>query len=353
MLYFIVQRGHDYTLRNFLDSWGRSVRDRIAILNYVDLAHATKLPAGTYVFTDHDRMTPPQVALASAVADTLMKHGCPALSHPRATLGRVAFLGAMHQAGINDFRAILVRAGIPADLKFPVFLRLANEHTGSLGELIHSRGELDRELAACPHRDSPHLLVVEFCDTSRNGLFGKYGAMRIGQRIMPRHVFVSRDWVTKRLSDEVGPEWLDAEDDYLRRFDAEFAQPIRRIFDLAKVDYGRLDFAVKDGSIRAWEINTNTMLVNTPDAIHPDRLKTQSASAKQICDALVELDERYKPSAGTIRLDLDPALRNAAGVTRRDRLLRGCGRVLNRLRNLPGVPAFWAGVARARWLARQ
>src|SRR5262245_37484112 len=136
MLYFIVQRGHEYTLRNFTDSWGRTLRNRFHILNYVDVAHATHLPDATYIFTDHDRLAPPQLELAGALAEQLLRAGCPVLSDPRHTLGRTRFLRAMLDSGINDFRAIPVCDGVPADLKFPVFLRLANEHKGSLGELI-------------------------------------------------------------------------------------------------------------------------------------------------------------------------------------------------------------------------
>src|SRR3982751_4906901 len=75
MIYFIVQRWHDYTLRNFLDAWGQSVRKKIKILDYVDVASARWLPFGTYVFTDHDRLSEPQTALAAAMADQLLAAG--------------------------------------------------------------------------------------------------------------------------------------------------------------------------------------------------------------------------------------------------------------------------------------
>ena len=145
MIYFIVQRWHDYTMRNFLDAWGQSVRARVKIVDYDYLALTRKLPFGTYVFTDHDRMTEAQTEMASAVADQLVAAGPAAakvLSHPRTTKSRVPFLRAMNELGINDFRVF--RAALeplPADLKFPVFLRLSNNHKGGLTEPLHTRAD--------------------------------------------------------------------------------------------------------------------------------------------------------------------------------------------------------------------
>src|SRR4051794_33316885 len=272
MIHFVVQRWHEYTLNNFLDTWGRAIRNRIAVLNYEDLAHATVLRYGTYVFTDHDRLTDAQLALATAIADDLLVNPGAArvLSHPRTTRRRVEFLRAMNEGGVNDFRVFRAASEtLPDDVRFPVFLRLANEHKGNLSELLHTRAELDAALAESEHRTSPHLLVVEFCDVSAaDGTFRKYGAVRIGDRILPRHVFASKHWMTK-LNDDVDRAWIEVEDDYFRRFHDDFEPRLRRIFGLAGVDYGRLDFSLtRDGQIRAWEINTNCMLVTTPDTIH-------------------------------------------------------------------------------------
>ena len=36
---------------------------------------------------------------------------------------------------------------------------------------------------------------------------------------------------------------------------------LRAIFKLARIDYGRIDYGIKDGQIQVWEINTNPMLL--------------------------------------------------------------------------------------------
>lgn len=348
MIYFVVQRGHDYTLRNFCESWGRKIRGRVVARSYDDLARARRLPRGVWVFADHDRLTEPALTLGARVADRLATAGCPVLSHPARTLRRVPLLAALHRAGINDFRAVRVCDGLPDDLRFPVFLRLANEHKGHLCEPVRSRADLLQRIAASPHKDSPHLLAVEFCDTAdADGVYHKHGATRIGAAIVPRHVFASRHWMTK-LNDKVDEGWLKTEADYFERFDRDFAPQLRPIFDLAGVEFGRIDFSMKRDGIRVWEINTNPMLVATPDTIDPRRLALQSVSAARIVEAIAALDREM---TGQVRVRLDSRLRRAAGVTRGQEALRVLGKVLHRWRRLPGF-AWWERTSdRARRLA--
>src|SRR5688572_21988951 len=108
MIFFIVQRGHEYTLRNFTDSWGRRLRGRISILNYNDLAYARRLRGGTYVFTDHDRLGDAQIELGGAVADQLARSGCKVISNPMKVARRTEFLHRLVEAGVNEFRAFAV-----------------------------------------------------------------------------------------------------------------------------------------------------------------------------------------------------------------------------------------------------
>lgn len=348
MVYFVVQRGHDYTLRNFCDSWGRKLRGRVAVCSYDDLARARWLPCGAWVFTDHDRLGEATLAIGSAVADQLRGAGCPVLSHPGSMMRRVQLLDALYREGINDYRAVRVRDGLPDDLPFPVFLRLDNEHKGPLAEPARTRRELLELIASSPHKDSPHLLAVEFCDTAdADGVYHKYGATRIGDAIVPRHVFASKHWMTK-LNDNVDDRWLKTEADFFARFESDFAPTLQRVFEIAGAEFGRIDFSLKDGGIRVWEINTNPMLVSTPDTIDPQRLALQSASASQIVKGIESLD---RDVSGRVRVKLGGPVRRAAGVTRGQEALRVLGKVLQRCRRWPGF-AWWERTsARARQLA--
>ena len=47
-------------------------------------------------------------------------------------------------------------------------------------------------------RDLTRRLIVEFVDTrGRDNLYRKYGAFRVGDRVLPRHVFHNDAWMVK------------------------------------------------------------------------------------------------------------------------------------------------------------
>ena len=116
------------------------------------------------------------------------------------------------------------------------------------------------------------LLIEEFCDTrDASGLYRKYSAFAIGERIVPRHVFFSRDWLLK-APQLVAQELVAEELAYVRDNPHEAA--LREIFALARITYGRIDYALKDGRVQVWEINTNPQLLSFDDGGGPSRLPT-------------------------------------------------------------------------------
>src|SRR4051794_40755609 len=87
MIHFVLHEHHRYAVGNFLETWGRELRSRVRLLSHQDLRYATRLPRGTYVFGDADRLTGDERALSAGVADALLASGCRVLNHP----GRVAW----------------------------------------------------------------------------------------------------------------------------------------------------------------------------------------------------------------------------------------------------------------------
>lgn len=354
MIYVIVQRAHEYTVRNFLDAWGRKLRGFVDVLNYDEFAYARRMPRATYIFADHDRLSEEHIELTAKVADQIEAAGCKVLSHPGRALRRTEFLGALHKAGINDFRALYVSAGLPNDIRYPAFLRLSSDHAGPKTGLLNNRAELDAAIEGSPHKGDPHLIAVEFCDTrdSGTGPYRKYAAMRIADKVIPRHCFASEGWMTK-VSDTVDPNWIAFEADYFDHFQERHAADVMKVFELAGIQYGRLDFAVTNGRLRAWEINSNPMLVSTPDVIDARRIIKQGWSAKEICEGFTGLNDPSPADTPAIPIHIDKSLRRRAGETAGQSVGRVIGKVLYRLGRLPGVPGFWAGVSRAEWLARR
>ena len=253
---------HAYTVRPLLDSWIGFGAPTIEVVAYSALPRHTRFPAGACIFADIERLTPPQTELAEALWDRLSSAGDSVrlLNHPRRTLRRFDLLERLYAEGINRFRAFRVANGWQ-DWKYPVFLREANEHSGSLSILIRNDLSLRRriiELLLEGHRPED-LLVVEFCDTAdAGGVYRKYSAFRVGDRILPRHVLFSRDWVQKDL---------DLLDEHLRDEVREYCRlnphenELHEIFALANIEYGRIDYSLLDGSIQVWEINTNPVVI--------------------------------------------------------------------------------------------
>src|SRR5262249_60618286 len=84
-----------------------------------------------------------------------------------------------------------------------------------------------------------HLLVVEFCDSvDHSGIYRKYGAFIVGDRIIPKSVQFGRHWVQKS-ADLKTPDLVQEEAEYVERNPHEAC--LREIFRLAGIEYGRMD----------------------------------------------------------------------------------------------------------------
>jgi hypothetical protein len=288
MILFFGTRHHVDTVNQFADSWAPELRAHIRTLAYENFAFRRPLPGGVCVFMDFERLLPLEMSLARRLAAAVraFPKKYSVLNEPARYIGRLRLLEVLHQRGINEFRAC--RAGaLPGDLRFPVFLRSEIDHEGAATPLLSSHGELKQALARAvfqERRSQKHLLVVEFCDCAEaGGFFRKYSVMNIGGKLIPRHVLFSRNWITKH-PDFVSAETAAEEAKFIEHF--PHAAPALEIFRLAGVDYGRMDYGVRNGRIQVWEINTNPTVVPNREKIHPLRFATQSESARQIAAAL-------------------------------------------------------------------
>jgi hypothetical protein len=307
---FLVTAAHDYTIDAFLDAWGRPLRDHVRVWQYEARPWRRGLLPGAYVFCDLERLTAGEREEAGALHDRIAASGPGhrALNDPRRTMRRFELLEALADRGINGFRAHRL-AGPPRPLRFPVFLRAASSHGGSLTGLLRSPEEVAAaaESVGAPRED---VLVVEYCDASAgDGRHVKHAAMRIGDAIFPRHVLHDRHWVVKNpvLVDERS---VREEEEYCARF--PHRAELQAVFDLAGVEYGRIDYAVPGGRLQVFEINTNPVLVPPRERIDPRRLPAQERSAALAMEALRALAGEPR-RMGALRRRIDAALRRARG----------------------------------------
>ncbi len=284
MIYVAVDEIRTSLLRNYLESeWGHPLRDRMRQSSYPELFQRRSLPRGAWIFTALDALSPAELELVHCLQTAAVAAGLPVFNQAREAMHRYELLDTLHLAGRNEYRAY--RAEGPLDgIRFPVFVREANRHNGSLTPLLSSRSELKRamlylRLRGLPRRD---LLVVEFCDTSADGLYRKYSVFRIGDSYIPRYIQAGREWMTKSWTSTTDEDLAEEEMSYLR--ENPHAEAVREVFEIAHIRYGRIDYGIREGRMQTWEINTAPVMTgdhshrgNTPEDRYRRSLKRPGA----------------------------------------------------------------------------
>jgi hypothetical protein len=87
------------------------------------------------------------------------------------------------------------------------------------------------------------------------GVFRKFGAFSFGGRVVPQHLMLSDSWVVKRGSAEITAKRSSEGLEYVES--NPHADHLRRVFQLAEIDFGRVDYCIAGNRIEVFEINTN------------------------------------------------------------------------------------------------
>jgi hypothetical protein len=291
MLIYFCTKPHRYTVEPLLEIWGPSLKSQVRVVAYEDAAQVRPEGVTSVIFSDYDRLSPELRNGFGKLADLMIRRGVRVLNHPQHSLLRAELLRELHAAKLNSFRAIpahrLPRPGAADALRFPVFMRLADEHKGPASNLLHSPLHLHQSLHALRSQRIPldGILVVEFCDTARNGWYRKYSCFFVDGVVLPRHMFVSKEWVVK-VADLVTPEVMEEEAIFLEGNPHE--EQVRRVFRLANVGYGRIDYSFSHDQMQVWEINCNPYVMFPPEKYNPLQLDHQ----RWFVDRLIPLFEK-------------------------------------------------------------
>jgi len=323
MIYYLATAQHGYTIRSYLDSWGKALAGRIQVLPYEELSNRDRLPYGTYIFADLERLLPPQIDMAAEAWDQLTWHedGLNAYNNPACVQRRHEMLCDFHARGWNRFRPYRA-AEIHRISRFPVFFRDALQHGGNLTDLLASPEEVNKALRKlvseghCP-RD---LLAVEFCDTrDASGVYRKYSAFMVGEQIIPRTMSFSHRWMIKH-PDLTSPAFVQEARQYVDSNPHE--AELRRLFEAARVQYGRMDYGLCEGNVQVWEINTNPMVLLPPERYEPVLFPIHEQFAARIQRAFEAIDHP-SVSSQMIPITFKPeTLRALKKADRRRRLAR-------------------------------
>ena len=346
MISFWTNRESSWSLLAYCGHRGRAIAGHFECRVYEDLGSTVRLRPGAHIFAAIDRLTPNQREAAALMHDALAARmpGAPKLNDPRRVLMRFELLTKLHEAGVNAYRAFRARDAHRVS-RFPVFLREADNHTGPLTGLLQSKREVSRALWGLRARGWPpgDLLVVEFCDTSdAHGVFRKYSAFAVGDRIVPCHVMATHQWSVKSNSSERDESLIRENLAYIDGNPHE--RWLRELFSIAGAEYGRIDYAMLNGAPQVWEINlspTISMAANRKrkslaPALETLREQEREAFHSRLRDAFLALDRN---GAGPdVEVAFTPALaaglaRDAAKQQRREQLRTW----LHRVYEAPGV----------------
>ena len=301
MIYYLTAARNTSAMGDFLATLGRPLATRIRILPYEQLfaKRPLTLPQATYIFTSiglplgsFDPPAPSRQLVAQLRQELIQRYGpgC-VLNDPINSLRRHALLRTLHERGINQFAAYHADE-LPDTARFPLFLRYEAGAQWSKIPLFQNRQEFDHALAGIEQRSG--LLAVEFCDTAdETGFHRKYGAFVLGDRIVPRHLYFSRHWMVKE-ADVTGPAQIAEEMDYVEH--NPHAETLLKICRIARIEYGRIDYAIHAGRLQVWEINTTPSLVNSPGPHNAVRSRVHDCFLAAFSAAVDDLERRAAAS---------------------------------------------------------
>jgi hypothetical protein len=229
-------------------------------------------------------------------------------------MDRFELLTTLHSLGLNEFRAFRAAEFEKTEATYPVFVRSNSQHTGPLSPLLHSRSEVEhavRRARFWGHAEDD-LLIVEYCHVQdEDGYFRKYSAFRIGDEIIPCYLEHGDDWHVKRTLSRPkagAPDLADEELRFVQQNPHEVA--LKRVFEIARIEYGRIDYAVRTARLHVWEINSAPSYGQSGKRRNPARdrervarLQARKTFLHNISEALESLDASVKPGESAVRYD--------------------------------------------------
>jgi hypothetical protein len=268
MIYFLLCRTGDHTIRNSYLYTFPGVPERVRVVTYDQALRQPLLPIGCYVFTDLERVRPVQMPAVRGLYENLrtLEPAVRLLNDPSRAMMRYPLLRTLRERGINDFDIYRVSEERRPE-RYPVFLRREDDHDGPISPLIPDRPALDAAIDRAIGMGHPRerLLITEYCDVrDGTGLVRKFGAACVAGVVVPRHMVFSPNWVIKGPDLENSASLVPVDEQIRQEADYIASNPhadqVRRVFEIAGIDYGRIDYGIKDGAIRVWEINTNPVI---------------------------------------------------------------------------------------------
>lgn len=299
MIVLLVTNNHEPTTLESVP--GVDVRIR----TYHRAFRSSRLRLATYVFCDLDRLSFWELEVAAHLYRELAREGARVLNDPARARQRFGLLRTLKEAGINSFDVWRVAdTGRPDPDRYPVFLRTEAAHRGPISGLLEDAAAIDAAIRDALDEGYPRreLLLVEFRgEPVRDGLYRKLGTLRLGERLVPCLNAHDRSWAAKVGVSGIADEEMYRDEQEVVRTNRH-AEDLWPAFRAAEIEYGRADFAVVDGRVEVYEINTNPSVKRLESHPYPLRLETDRLVWEQLAEALEAVDT---PKGGRIALDAE------------------------------------------------
>ncbi len=295
LILVITTREHSYT-HNALHK--RSGLD-LDVISYEKILKRDRSPyPATHIFTDFDRLPLRQVQDAAALYRALKSAGVKVLNDPAGVCGRYELLRALHSKGLNSFNAYRADS-LETPSRWPVFLRLDGTHAAPISGLLHNPAELEEAIERALEVGTPPnaLLIVEYAgEPVRPGLFRKLSVFKVGEKLLGHTCVHEENWIVKYGQPGIAPaELYDEEYDLVAN--NPFTAAVEPAFQLAGIDYGRVDFGLVDGRPQIFEINTNPHVELDPKASPVERRNQSNALFKaNYLEAMAAIDTERRPA---------------------------------------------------------
>jgi len=263
VILFATSEEHRYT-HDGLDGERDDLDVRVAA--YEELLGRRGERGITYVFTDFDRLSLWRLAQAAALFRELKQQECRVLNDPARVPNRFGLLRLLHHKRVNAFNAYRVDE-LMLPQRWPVFLRMEGSHSKPLSRLLNNAEELRESIGRAVKMGAPAsaLLIVEYAaEPVRPGLFRRLSVFRVGARLLGYTCAHETNWIVKYGTPGIAPPEL-YEEEYAIVRDNPYGDAMRRCFDLASVEYGRIDFGLVEGRPQIYEINTNPHMQLRPE----------------------------------------------------------------------------------------
>ena len=281
---------HTSCLEGVVKSPTRSAR--VGVRSYDWLFTQASLPNRTYIFADMERLALHELVEAAQAYKQLKRARARVLNDPAQVRTRLPLLRELHASGINAFQAYEAYSR-PRPKSFPVFIRSETDHSGGLGGLIPDQASLDAELARLEGDGVPlrHLLVIEFsAEPIREGAYRKHSVFRVGEAFLSYSPVIEDDWCVKSGTAAFSTD-RELDEAAAEMNENPFGERLRPVFELARIEYGRVDFGLVGDRLSVFEINTNPHLSLPPKAHrHASYASANKAALERIVGAICAQD---------------------------------------------------------------